>query len=212
MNDFFHEDYRNTIKNYLENDYFVGSFNQIDNSDHDKYLILRHDIDNDIDKALEFAIIENELGVSSSYFFRVNARYYNLLNPKNIEIVKNIENLNHEIGIHLEFNIIDEYKLETLVKNLLNTLNINLAKKIETYSLHEPSRVDFEVTHKEICDIFGLMRGSYENRFFKDIKYLSDSGGRWREGHFNEWVNVENKLQVLTHPWWWFKKYPQENY
>ena len=56
------------------------------------------------------------------------------------------------------------------------------------------------------------MRGSYENRFFKDIKYLSDSGGRWREGHFNEWVNVENKLQVLTHPWWWFKKYPQENY
>ena len=81
MNDFFHEDYRNTIKNYLENDYFVGSFNQIDNSDHDKYLILRLDIDNDIDKALEFAIMENELGVSSSYFFRVNARYYNLLNP-----------------------------------------------------------------------------------------------------------------------------------
>lgn len=212
MNDFFHEDYRNTINNYLENNYFVGSFNQIDNSDYDKYLILRHDIDNDIDKALEFAIIENELGVSSSYFFRVNARYYNILNPKNIEIIKNIENLNHEIGIHLEFNVINEYKLETLVNNLLAVLNINLAKKIETYSLHEPSRVDIEITHKEICDIFGLVRGSYEKRFFKDIKYLSDSGGRWREGHFNEWVNVVNKLQVLIHPWWWFKKYPQENY
>ena len=65
----------------MENDYFVEDFNQIDNSDHDKYLILRHDIDNDIDKALEFAIMENELGVSSSYF-RVNARYYNLLNQR----------------------------------------------------------------------------------------------------------------------------------
>ena len=64
--------------------------------------------------------------------------------------------------------------------------------------MHEPSRVDFEITHKEICDIFGLVRGSYENRFFKDIKYLSDSGGRWREGHFNEWVNVENKLHINT--------------
>ena len=54
---------------------------------------------------------------------------------------------------------------------------------------------------------------AYEARFTTPtMKYLSDSSGHWREGHFAEWVDKVPVLQVLTHPFWWFETVPAENY
>jgi hypothetical protein len=45
-----------------------------------------------------------------------------------------------------------------------------------------------------------------------EMKYLSESGGRWRESCFHNWINQVDRLQVLVHPFWWYDKVPQENY
>ena len=45
------------------------------------------------------------------------------------------------------------------------------------------------------------------------MKYISDSGARWREGDMFEWLQKNTpKLYVLTHPVWWYDKTTLENY
>jgi hypothetical protein len=192
----------------------IFTYNSYENTNNlkEKFLILRHDIDFDIEKAREFAMFENQLGIDSTYFFRPNGKFYNLLSPHTLNIINEVNSLGHEVGIHLEVNLFEKYEFEKLINELLEIFNKNLNLKIHSYSLHEPNRTGDKISHENICKKFGFSIGAYEDRFFKEIKYLSDSGGRWREGHFNEWVDKENKLQVLTHPIWWYREFPQENY
>jgi hypothetical protein len=70
------------------------------------------------------------------------------------------------------------------------------------FSLHQPSNnggYDFADT---LVDRWNIDYHAYDQHFFKDMKYLSDSGGSWREGHWSEKLNLFEKLQVLTHPVW----------
>ena len=212
MNNFTFNSYENSINNFLKNNYNIGGFKKLENNLEENFLILRHDIDFDIEKAREFAIFENQLGIDSTYFFRTSCKFYNLLSPHTLNIINEINDLGHEVGIHLKVNLFDKYDFEKLINGLIEMFNKDLNIKIDSYSLHEPNRTAQEISHENICEKFGFSIGAYEDKFFKDIKYLSDSGGRWREGHFNEWLNRENKLQVLTHPIWWYKEFPQESY
>ena len=45
---------------------------------HNQEIILRHDIDMSLRKAVEMAKIENELGVSSTYFVLMLTNFYNI--------------------------------------------------------------------------------------------------------------------------------------
>ena len=63
-------------------------------------LIIRHDIDLDIDLALEIARIENSINAKSTYF-SVRSESYNLLSTENVEKVKKIKSRSHKISIHL---------------------------------------------------------------------------------------------------------------
>ena len=49
---------------------------------------------------------------------------------------------------------------------------------------------------------------TYEKRFFKDFKYLSDSRRQWREGCICNKIDVNkyDKLHILIHPFWWVKE------
>ncbi len=46
---------------------------------------------------------------------------------------------------------------------------------------------------------------TYENRFMKDCKYISDSSGQWKEGCPCHVLadGVYPRVQLLTHPLWW---------
>lgn len=59
-------------------------------------ILLRHDVDRAPDNALRMAKLENELGVKSTYYFRIKQQTFV---P---EVIKGIVNLGHEIGYHYE--------------------------------------------------------------------------------------------------------------
>lgn len=82
---------------------------------------------------------------------------------------------------------------------------------INSFSIHEPSRTSL-IVDNETLNRLQLKHNSYDKKYFKDIKYISDSGGRWREGHFAEWLDKVDQIQILTHPLWWYESSPQENY
>jgi len=60
-----------------------------------KFIVLRHDIDRKPKNALRMAELEHELGIQSTYYFRVPYTF----KP---DIIGKIHDLGHEVGYHYE--------------------------------------------------------------------------------------------------------------
>ena len=60
--------YKSFISKFVKNGYKFIFFDELNKSKSNQ-VILRHDIDLDIDLAYEMAIIENSMGIKSTYFF-----------------------------------------------------------------------------------------------------------------------------------------------
>lgn len=206
--------YNDSILSALKKNYIFTSCKNYDSLDIEdsKVVLLRHDVDFNLENALNIAKIEKDLNITSTFFIRLHARNYNILEYKNFNIIKKIISMGHEIGLHFEpdFYInhngcISKY-IEIEVKFLSSLLN----QKIIGASVHEPSRRG-NIINNEVISKTSLKYESY--LIPKTYKYISDSGGRWREGDLLEWVNKDiNKLYVNTHPVWWYNQTPLENY
>ena len=62
----------------------------------------------------------------------------------------------------------------------------------------------FQNTEDKVKKV-GLSYEASHERFMVHRKYISDSGGHWREGCACQWLGIENHLTILTHPIWWFR-------
>ncbi len=213
---FKYEHYRKTVNNYLSAGYKVSSFRDHLNSEPaKKALILRHDIDLSLEAALKMGRADAELGITSTFFLRMHATNYNLLAFPGLKLVEKLIELNHEIGLHYEPGVgvyLDPARaldISLATKTYLEKL-FNI--KIEGMSTHEPARANDEDLVSKVFQYGGLKYHAYEPRFTTEMKYLSDSGGRWREGCFSTWVDKVPRLQVLVHPFWWYDSTSLENY
>ena len=80
---FTYESYKGMIELLRTNGYeFVGYH---DYERDGKCVILRHDIDNSIEKAVALAEIEKALGVRSTYFVLLTTDFYNVASVKSLE-------------------------------------------------------------------------------------------------------------------------------
>jgi len=159
-----------------------------DYSDKDeKVILLRHDIDFNLRYAYEMAAIEKTYNIQSSYYVYLHSPTYSALAPDNMKIIKSIQNMNHEIGLHYDSRYLSSYEPD-LLESIIN-------KDVHTVTQHWPGG-----TEKLDIDHF-----SQDPRDLP-LKYLSDSGKHWREGCFCEWIGKEDKLHVLIHPIWWIKE------
>lgn len=62
----------------------------------EKVVIMRHDVDLVPQNALRLALIENEYGIKSSYYFRACPGSWNE------DIIREIADMGHEVGYHYE--------------------------------------------------------------------------------------------------------------
>ncbi len=215
MDNFTFIHYKNTLETALGKNYKFLRCNQhflIPSCE--KLIILRHDVDFSLENALKFAKIEAELGIQSTYFIRFHSKYYNPLELKNYNIIQTIKNLGHEISLHQEpdFSYINSSTPNQYVKNQIQAFNLLFQVQITGISTHEPARRGIQITPENIKE-FNLEYESYFPVFTKHMKYISDSGARWREGCMLEWIKKEEpKLYINTHPFWWFDSTPLENY
>src|SRR3989338_1509368 len=181
----------------------------------EKIILMRHDIDHKLSLAMNFAEIEKSLGIQTTYFIRLHADY-NPYRLENYKVIKNLTEMDHEVGLYYDagfarlFNENAEqfFKRDGVIfENIIN-------KKISGISCHEPnnSKNEFTISDKNIAK-FGLKYQAYSPIFVKDMKYISDSSARWREGCMCNFIEKETpKLYITTHPIWWHKKSPLENY
>lgn len=192
--------YSEFLKVYIDKGYDFIDFNELD-INKNQQIILRHDIDFDINFALEAAIIESNSNIKATYFFLLKSNFYNILTEKNLQIVQKIKNLGHNVSIHFDPTIYDDFKQG--LKNEIELFNFLFDVNPQIISLHRPN--EFFLNYD--CDINGVFH-TYQSIFFKEIKYFSDSTGSWRFGNpifSKEFLNNEN-IHLLIHPIWWFVK------
>lgn len=170
-----------------------------------KVVILRHDIDTSLNKALEMARLENSLGVSAYYFVLLSTDFYNINSEKSLKILKEIRQLGGRIGLHFDekkYNLKSKEDYIKYVNYELDILSKILEEKIDVVSMHRPSK-DFLEMDLKIPNVIN----SYQKKFFNDFKYVSDSRMNWRE-NIEEIIDSEkySQLHILTHPFWYSEK------
>ena len=79
------------LRNIKEN-YTVTSLN---NWNGENGIILRHDVDFDLNAAYELAKIEREIGVESTFYIMCSSQMYNPISQKNQDIIKKIDSSYH---------------------------------------------------------------------------------------------------------------------
>lgn len=169
----------------------------------ERVVILRHDVDSSIDKALLMAELEQSLGVTGTYFFLLSTDFYNIASRECTRKIKQIQNMGHEIGLHFDEikyrRSSDSYDILPHLYNEVKIMELILDTPIRTVSMHRPSSTALEADY-DLGDIVN----SYSKVFFEDFKYVSDSRRYWREDVIKV-VNTEafNRLHILTHPFWY---------
>jgi hydrogenase maturation factor len=200
--DFSYSHYKVILENALNAGYQFASFHLLprNTGTRERVVYLRHDVDGLLDKAVSLAKIEAELGVQSTYLILVNSPFYNLFEDKSLALIEEIKQLGHWVGVHVDAAIMPHVALSSideLAEKLLVALTPFIGLK-RVVSFHRP---DPEVLDRR----FETFVSTYEPRFFSEIKYLSDSLGKWREGCPCEVLKEGRypKLQLLMHPIWW---------
>lgn len=165
-------------------------------------VLLRHDVDLSVEKALTTARIEAEYGIRSTYCFLVTSPLYNPMEGVRRDQLRVIEALGHEVGLHFsthEYWALDEQPddatLEEQVNEERDTLGMVLSATPETVSFHIPPTWVLD------RDFEGF-QNTYQPATFSDIDYVADSGQRWRDGP-PQIPEPPASLQILTHPGLW---------
>ena len=198
--EFTYRGYENMLNKLTASGY---EFSGYDNwKDKNRPVILRHDIDYDVDKALKLAELEADAGAFSTYFVLLSSDLYNVFSDSCSRVLRSIRECGHHIGLHF-----DEKKhagakigeLAGLIRQEAEILQSVTGAPADTVSMHRP--------RKELLDadleIPGMIN-SYSSVFFSQFKYISDSRRRWREP-VDEIIEeaTEDRLHILTHAFWY---------
>lgn len=180
----------------------------LDKKPKDKFIIMRHDIDLSLKLAVKLAELENSLGLKSTYFVRITG-VFNPFYRENLESIRKISAFGHEIGIHYDSFYMDESDFKTFFLGQKKSLEIVTKEKIHGASIHKIKEVNNpdEITKLNFVESklseLDLEYDAYSDIFIKDIKFISDSAFKWREGCMCKHIKKKTKLCILTHPISW---------
>lgn len=168
----------------------------------DSLLILRHDIDMDMEAALRMASIEKDLGVSSTYFLMVTSPIYNVFSSYCAEQVLQILAAGHHFGLHFDCAVYKDIctgNLSYYVSRECQLLERFYTRPIEALSFHQPGILELSGVELD------KLPNSYETVFREEFEYFSDSRGDWVRGNPTDSEAFTNRknLHLCIHPIWW---------
>ena len=179
-------------------DYAIGP------KDNEFTILLRHDVDVSLKKAIRLAKIESNLNIFATYFIRLKSRFYNPETPENRKLINELKEQNVEIGLHYDLQYYQEHGNDPLkmfatdIEKLSNLID----SAVRVCSSHRQR--SFSTLKNEDIRRTGIFYEAYEPAFIAQAKYISDSKRHWREGCLCKWLGKEKRLTVLMHPIWWF--------
>ncbi len=164
-----------------------------------RYVILRHDIDFSVTRAEEIAMLDYEAGVQSTFFVLLTTPYYNPLDEENLQVLRRIMALGHEIGLHYDctgFDALAPEEQYRRIQSLTACLGTHLGIEIKAIAQHKPAAAGMHPDFPGYID-------PYSRAFFKDIAYVSDSRMLFRVKDVYAFFRDNPRSQAVFHPIWW---------
>jgi len=175
------------------------------------FCVVRHDVEFSIERAHKLAVLENNIGINSTFTVQLRNNTYNALSEKNIKLVKDIYSMGHRIGLHQNP---PQLGLQAIKDNILKDIDVlehYYGFEIDRFAFHRPNLnptilgMYVEVPGLINCNgpkYFHYYTGNKPKNL--NVTYLADSNHQWKYGHPIEldFSKVE-KLQINTHPFSW---------
>lgn len=187
------------------------TFHEVQNQNPDQFVIMRHDVEFSIDRAHRLAVFEHDNSFISTFFFQLTNNSYNVLSGKNRQLLKEINEMGHVVGLHYHMNgIVDLKHTENQIRKEIDVISSMLGFEVNSFSIHRPTVKILRANIK----LEGIIN-AYDNMFFgfttdvekypPAIKYISDARHQWNYRlEPNEATIMNNdKIQILTHPYSW---------
>jgi len=192
--------YRKLLR-HLMSHYTFTDFTRCVAGEPEPFIVLRHDVDYSLEKALTIAQIEaKELGIRSTYFVLHSSPHYTILGPEAVRIIREIHGLGHAIGFHYDCNLFNlagdpERLLEQMIKVAENLCHI----RVRCIACH-----NLGVTERDLFVDSPRYLNPYSPMFRDDMLYISESLGVWRGDTLAKlWSLSVPKIQLLLHPCFW---------
>ena len=148
----------------------------------ESFIIIRHDVDRKPRNALKMAMLESDMEIRSTYYFRTKSHVFK---P---EIISHIATLGHEIGYHYEslsdargnhekaliYFEQDLKKLRKIVPIKTIAMHGSPLKPYDNRDMWKDVRKHFHLTN--ILKIHGEI---YLDINYSDIAYIADTGRNW---------------------------------
>jgi len=162
-----------------------------------KGVILRHDVDLDIEPAYRLMKVEQEAGVYSSFFILTTCHTYNIASKKNRTMLREMADAGFEVGLHFDPMIYDKLSVDDLsrmVRKEADVLADVVGHKVVSVSLHRPSIY-------QQYPLFPDFLNAYDSVIFNEGVYMSDSRMILRQSPYDFVSDAKDKIkQLLLHP------------
>jgi hypothetical protein len=162
------------------------------------FCLLKHDVDRRPFHALRMALLEHELGVRSTYYFRAKPHTFI---P---DVIRKIHSLGHEIGYHYE-SLSDARGNLTLAANAfadsLDAFRAVVPIKSVAFhgrplSRHDNRHLVRLMRQQGAFEMLNLLGDASEDIDYADIFYLSDTGRNWDPGKHKIRDTVDSRVQA----------------
>ncbi len=166
-------------------------------------LIVRHDIDLSLERAVAVGAVEAEAGVAATFLVMVDSPLYELDRTTLTQLVDQ----GHDIGLHMDLGPRGErtgLELEDVrpeIEACRDRLQAVLGDEVRSISFHRPAD-PLVAALAPVADVCGMVN-AYAAPLMRC--YLADSAGAWRHGDPRPVLHDPpcETVQLLVHPFWW---------
>jgi len=195
-----------SLKEYFDANYVVSEIPQIFSQILRPKFIIRHDIHESLLRGLELAKIENEHSVRASYMIDTLSPNFNLKEKENVSIIKEIINLGHEAGLHVNQSLPDITDPKGL--DLKTDEIVSQCRYLEGVIEKNIPSVSFPLQYSNIPkDSFFIRKKVSASSKILMEESLSDINDLDNHHMFLSKIKKRDKkiLQVLIHPELWYE-------
>lgn len=142
----------------------------------ERFVLMRHDVDGLAKSALKTARIEEELGIQATYYFRIHKKSFV---PG---IIKEIEDMGHEVGYHYETLSTAKGDYEKAIKTFQNDVSkFQNICNLKTISMHGKPLSKYD--NRDLWNTYdfreyGILGEAYLS-VGKELNYFTDTGRGW---------------------------------
>ena len=199
------------LLNSISNNYEILPFSAArasfdENKDVTGICCLRHDVDYCVESALKLACIEEEMGVTSTYYFLMDSDCYNPFSKRSRDLIHQIVGMGHEVGIHFDVCGYERSEYGEAIRRQKSYLEDISGIDVKTISYHNPGVVGLE--NLVLSPNVEGIANTYATDFNQVVEYVSDSMCQFRNENFaQEFAVAKHKnIHLLLHPVWWVER------